>query len=144
MKSQVPHTMWCNITGEAAGEVWHWSLSGVKGLKWGGLIRPRSPCFKTPRLALDFEPIACMPCCPLRRQLLSRDFQIVTSIHRVYGTDLLSLTPPTHAECASSSGRNSKKTNSRTIRTMNTAMFTTESQRSGRIVSKTCHEMQVK
>ena len=32
MKSQVLHTVWCNISGEAAGEIWHWSLSGVKGL----------------------------------------------------------------------------------------------------------------
>ena len=32
MKSQVLHTVWCNITGEAAGEILHWSLLGVKGL----------------------------------------------------------------------------------------------------------------
>ena len=32
MKSQVLHTVWCNISCEAAGEFWHWSLSGVKGL----------------------------------------------------------------------------------------------------------------
>ena len=32
MKSQVLHTVWCYITGEAAGEIWNWSLSGVKGL----------------------------------------------------------------------------------------------------------------
>ena len=32
MKSQIPHTVRCNITGEAAGEIWHWSLLGVKGL----------------------------------------------------------------------------------------------------------------
>ena len=32
MKSQVLLTVWCNISGEAAGEIWHWSLSGVKGL----------------------------------------------------------------------------------------------------------------
>ena len=33
MKSQVLHTVWCNISGEAAGEIWYdWSLSGVKGL----------------------------------------------------------------------------------------------------------------
>ena len=25
--------MWCHISGEAAGEIWLWSLSGVKGLK---------------------------------------------------------------------------------------------------------------
>ena len=33
MKSQVLHTVWCHISCEAAGEFWHWSLSGVKGLK---------------------------------------------------------------------------------------------------------------
>ena len=33
MKSQVLLTVWCNISGEAAGEIWHWSLSGVKGLR---------------------------------------------------------------------------------------------------------------
>ena len=32
MKSQVLYTVWCNISGEAAGEIWHWSLLGVKGL----------------------------------------------------------------------------------------------------------------
>ena len=26
MKSKVLHTVWCNISGEAAGEIWHWSL----------------------------------------------------------------------------------------------------------------------
>ena len=33
MKSQVLHTVWCNITVEATGEIWTWSLLGVKGLK---------------------------------------------------------------------------------------------------------------
>ena len=32
MKSQVLLTVWCHISGEAAGEIWRWSLSGVKGL----------------------------------------------------------------------------------------------------------------
>ena len=32
MKSQVLHTVWCNISGEAAGEIGDWSLLGVKGL----------------------------------------------------------------------------------------------------------------
>ena len=31
MKSQVLHTVWCDITDEPAGEVWTSSLSGVKG-----------------------------------------------------------------------------------------------------------------
>ena len=33
MKSQVLHTVWCNVSGEAAGEIWNWSVLGVKGLK---------------------------------------------------------------------------------------------------------------
>ena len=32
MKSHVLLTVWCHISCEAAGEFWHWSLSGVKGL----------------------------------------------------------------------------------------------------------------
>ena len=32
MKSQVLLTVWCNISGGAGGEIWHWSVSGVKGL----------------------------------------------------------------------------------------------------------------
>ena len=32
MKSQVLHTVWCNIFNETAGEIWSWSLLGVKGL----------------------------------------------------------------------------------------------------------------
>ena len=28
------HTVWCHISCEAAGEFWHWSLSGVKGLRY--------------------------------------------------------------------------------------------------------------
>ena len=32
MKSQVLHTVWYNISGEAVGEIWNWSLLGVKGL----------------------------------------------------------------------------------------------------------------
>ena len=33
MKSQALLTVWCNISGGAGGEIWHWSLSGVKGLR---------------------------------------------------------------------------------------------------------------
>ena len=33
MKTQVPRTVWCNIHGEAAGEIWDWSPLGVEGLK---------------------------------------------------------------------------------------------------------------
>ena len=32
MKCQVLHTAWCYIPGKAAGEIWNWSLLGVKGL----------------------------------------------------------------------------------------------------------------
>ena len=32
MKSPVLHTVWRNIAGEAAGEIWNWSLLGMKGL----------------------------------------------------------------------------------------------------------------
>ena len=32
MKIQVLHTVWCHISGEAAREIWIWSLLGVKGL----------------------------------------------------------------------------------------------------------------
>ena len=34
MKIQVLHTVWCNISGEAAGEFWNWSLLGVRGLMY--------------------------------------------------------------------------------------------------------------
>ena len=37
MVNQVLHTVWCNITGEAAGEIWHWSLLGGKGLTCSAL-----------------------------------------------------------------------------------------------------------
>ena len=40
--SQVLHTVWCNISGEAAGETWNWSLLGVKGLSV-----TMSQCLKT-------------------------------------------------------------------------------------------------
>ena len=32
MKCQVLHTVWCNISAEVSGEIWHWSLSGMKEL----------------------------------------------------------------------------------------------------------------
>ena len=31
MKSQVLQTVWCTIIGEAAGEIWHWSLLEAPG-----------------------------------------------------------------------------------------------------------------
>ena len=42
MKSQVLHTVWCYISGEAAsGVIWNWSLLGVKGLicRWIQITR---------------------------------------------------------------------------------------------------------
>ena len=33
MKSQVLHTVWCDISGEDAGEIWDWSFLGVTGLR---------------------------------------------------------------------------------------------------------------
>ena len=33
MKSQVLHTVWCNISCEDVGEMWNWSLLGVQLLK---------------------------------------------------------------------------------------------------------------
>ena len=39
MKSQVLHTAWCYISGEAVGEIRNWSLLGVKGLTLNGVIR---------------------------------------------------------------------------------------------------------
>ena len=35
MKSQVLYTVWCYISGEAAGEIWNWSFLGVKRLSRG-------------------------------------------------------------------------------------------------------------
>ena len=32
MKTQVLHNVWCDVSGEAAGNIWIWSLLGVKGL----------------------------------------------------------------------------------------------------------------
>ena len=34
MKSQGLHTAWCNSSDETAGEIWSWSLLGVKGFYW--------------------------------------------------------------------------------------------------------------
>ena len=38
MKSQVLHTVECNISGGVAGEIWHWSLLWVKGLNTDGVV----------------------------------------------------------------------------------------------------------
>ena len=38
MESRVLHTVWCKISGEAAGEIRNWSLLGVKGLRGWGII----------------------------------------------------------------------------------------------------------
>ena len=34
MKSLVLHTVWCYISGEAAWEIWNWSLLGVSNSRW--------------------------------------------------------------------------------------------------------------
>ena len=57
MKSQVLHTVGCTISAEAAGEIWHWSLLGVKGLRqlyssWTDLKAPDQPSSS----ALSSEP----------------------------------------------------------------------------------------
>ena len=41
MKNQVLYTVWCHISGEAAGEIWNWSFLGVRGLK--GQINQTTP-----------------------------------------------------------------------------------------------------
>ena len=46
MKSQVLYTVWCDITDEAAGEVWTSSLSGVKGLMLGVEVNTFTPELK--------------------------------------------------------------------------------------------------
>ena len=54
MKSQVLLTVWCNISGEAAGEIWHWSLLGVKGLKpWQNGTIPSRASSSQPLVHLD-------------------------------------------------------------------------------------------
>ena len=64
MKSQVLHAVWCNISGEAAGEIWHWSLLGVKGflkhLCWQVEFKETSSFWKNTRelpcaLLIDFK-----------------------------------------------------------------------------------------
>ena len=50
MKSQVLHTVWCNISGEAAGEIWNWSLFGMKGLNALCLIKFCFPAHSLSRL----------------------------------------------------------------------------------------------
>ena len=44
MKSQVLLTVWCNISGEAAAEIWNWSVLGVKGLRRS---RTNATCYAT-------------------------------------------------------------------------------------------------
>ena len=34
IKNRVLHTVWCNISGEAAGEIQQWSLLGARGLNY--------------------------------------------------------------------------------------------------------------
>ena len=39
MKSQVLPTVWCNSSGEAAGEIWHWSV--LKDNSANGYVPPK-------------------------------------------------------------------------------------------------------
>ena len=45
MKSQVLHTAWYNISAEDAGEIWHWSLLGVKRNRLLGTLRRWQWCW---------------------------------------------------------------------------------------------------
>ena len=47
MKTQVLHTVWCIISGEAAGEIWNWSLMGVKWLTNTSTVKPVLPAGHT-------------------------------------------------------------------------------------------------
>ena len=51
MKSQVLHTVWCHISGVAAGEIWTWSLLGVKRL---------SPMHNVPKIAYSTNNTKCI------------------------------------------------------------------------------------
>ena len=75
--------LWCHISCDAAGEFWHWSLSGVKGLtlsltraiKFKFLLQPHQYSYA---LAKRMQHVACVwpPCCTMLRsfgQLLQPD-----------------------------------------------------------------------
>ena len=74
MESQVIHTVWCNISGEAAGEIWNWSLLGVKRLSPCQTVLPTRAKFTTcmeldivwPPSWLELSPIFAQltPSCP--------------------------------------------------------------------------------
>ena len=58
MKSHVLYTVSCDIPGEAVGEIWHWSLLGLEGLKevktfpsrcWSDCLNPFLQGRRTPR-----------------------------------------------------------------------------------------------
>ena len=46
MKSQALHTVQCYITGKAEGEIWTWSLLGVKGLIDLGVRASGQQCYR--------------------------------------------------------------------------------------------------
>ena len=53
------HTVWCNISGEAAGEIWNWSLSWPKGLICAEVAtRRRSPLYSSGNVLMLTMPIA--------------------------------------------------------------------------------------
>ena len=63
MKSPVLHTVrCCNAVGEAAGEIWNWSLLGVKGLKCWAHPFPLPP--PSPVLSPPPPPPTAPPCSP--------------------------------------------------------------------------------
>ena len=60
MENHVLHTVWCNISGEAAGEVWNWSLLGVKGLKPAEQIHARKDLpYRVQQYDMKCGPVQC-------------------------------------------------------------------------------------
>ena len=47
MKSQILQTVDCDISGEAAVEIWNWSLLGMKGFKISGGAQGEVKLFST-------------------------------------------------------------------------------------------------
>ena len=87
MKRQVLHTVWCNISGEAAGEIWNWLLLGVKGLN-----RPRRICCRGrwlwkffPMFPLSFKVIWSFLCGRYTEQICTAN---VIPTSRIYKTSI--------------------------------------------------------
>ena len=76
MESHVLHTVWCNIAGGAAGEFWHWSLSGVKGLTfWVVLVVCRD--------AEEGEPYSKKELIDLAKQIATESREVVKHARKV-------------------------------------------------------------